>query len=60
MVIRRKIPAASEINLWIVETVTLSGLPALLSQIPERKTKRKNDPAVMALTVVFTFTPLTS
>jgi hypothetical protein len=60
MVIRRKIPAPSEISLWIVEMATLSGLPLLLNQIPERKIKRKKTPAAMALMGVFILTPLTS
>jgi hypothetical protein len=37
----------------------LSGLPARLSQMPERKIKRKNSPATVALTVMFMPTPLT-
>jgi hypothetical protein len=57
MVTRRKIPAASEISLWTVEIPTLSGLPALLSQMPERKIKRKNIPATMNLVVVLISTP---
>jgi hypothetical protein len=38
---------------------TLSGLPVLLSQIPDRKIKRKKSPATVALTVVSMSTPLT-
>ena len=52
-------PAASEISLWIVEMPTLSGLPVRLSQMPERKMRRKKTPATITRTDAFMSTPLT-
>jgi len=40
----RTIPAASEINLWIVKMTELYGFPSLLTQKPERKMNKKNNP----------------
>ncbi len=46
MATARKTTAASEINLWMVKMITLSGFPEWLNQKPEKKITRKNNPVL--------------
>jgi hypothetical protein len=46
-------------SLWSAEMPAWRGLPDLLSQRPDRKIKRKNTPATIALVVALISTPLT-
>jgi len=45
MVQKRRIAVATESNLWGVNIILLYGFPAFLSQMPESKITRKNNPS---------------